>query len=109
MPDGQPIHWIYLSEKTPSVIKELLNKKEIIKGVSIPLYSPELNEFFNSAAEVEQKYHISATNIRACIKGKQKTAGKHPITKIPLHWIERLDLIDTKNKLSQSKVKELLQ
>ena len=39
--------------------------------------------------------------------GKAKTAGKHPITNIPLHWKECPELIDTKNKLTKEKIKEL--
>ena len=56
---------------------------------------------------VKKKYNIDPGSIRACIKGINKTAGKHPITKQPLHWKERPDLINTKNKLTQELVKEL--
>lgn len=108
LPNGQPIHWIYLNEKTDDIIQELYNKKEIIKGTAIPVECIELNEIFNSTTEVKNKYGISPNNIRACITGKVKSAGKHPITKEPLHWIERLDLINNKNKITQEKLEELL-
>ena len=109
LPTGQPLHWIYLKDKTDELINELFYRKEILKGIAIPIECPELNKIFNSTTEVEKEYQISTNNIRACINGKQKTAGKHPITKIPLHWIEHPELINTKNKLTEEKIKELCQ
>jgi hypothetical protein len=109
MPDGQPIHWIYLYEKNDDIISNLKNKKEILKGIKIPVYCIELNELFDSTGAANKKYGFSSNSIRACITGKTKTAGRHPITGVPLHWQERVDLINTKNKLTEQKVKELLQ
>ena len=107
MPDGQPIHWIYTNQIEQQKINELKNKSEILKGIKIPIYCFELKELFNSSLEAEQKYGFSSSSIRKCIRGKAKTAGKHPITNIPLHWKECPELIDTKNKLTKEKIKEL--
>ena len=109
LPNGQPIHWIYLKDKNEEIIQELYNKKEIIKGTSIPVECIELNEIFDSTIAVKNKYGICPSNIRECITGKAKSAGKHPITQEPLHWIERLDLIKNKNKITEEKLEELLQ
>lgn len=109
MPDGQPIHWIYLDQKNDDIIDELFYRPEVLKGIKIPVECIELNEIFDSTSDAKKKYNINPGSIRACIKGINKTAGKHPITKQPLHWKERPDLINTKNKLTQELVKELTQ
>ena len=107
-PSGQPLHWIYTSEKNNlDLINSLKNKKEILKGIAIPIYCPELNLLFSSTREVEEKYHINATNIRACIRGVAKSAGKHPESKKPLHWIECPEYINSKNKISIETFKQL--
>ena len=53
-----------------------------------PVYSPELDEYFWGATEVQQKYGISRSTIAQCCKqhGVYKSAGKHPITGEKLHW-----------------------
>lgn len=109
MPNGQPIHWIYSNQATPEKINELKNKHEVLKGIKIPVYCFELNELFNSTTDVKQKYGFSPGSIRGCITGKNKSAGKHPITKVPLHWKECPELINTKNKLTKEKIEELKQ
>ena len=54
----------------------------------IPIYCLELNEEFAGLTEVYDKYGIRYQNISACLNGKQKTAGKHPITGERLHWVK---------------------
>ena len=43
-------------------------------------------EIFNCIREAEEKYGVANQNISACCKGKQKSAGKHPVTKEKLVW-----------------------
>ena len=52
-----------------------------------PIYCPELNQRFWGAKEAEDLYGIDRTYISACLSGKQKSAGKHPVTGEKLHWI----------------------
>ena len=54
------------------------------------IFSPELGEIFWGAKEAYDKYGISRGDISACINGKLKHAGKHPITGEPLTW-QRLE------------------
>jgi len=54
-----------------------------------PVYCPELNEEFWGAKAVEDKYHIPATSVLRCCRGRRKHAGKHPTTGVPLSWISR--------------------
>lgn len=51
-----------------------------------PVYCPELDQEFWGAKEVEIEYDIPANYIAAVLRGRQKTAGKHPVTGEPLHW-----------------------
>ena len=52
-----------------------------------PIYCPELNQSFWGAKEAEDLYGIDRTYISVCLSGKQKSAGKHPVTGEKLHWI----------------------
>ena len=108
-PLGQPLHWLYVEDKNNEEILKLRNKKEILKGIKIPVYCIELDKLFSSSKEAGQYCNLSPNNIRACIRGKAKSAGKHPETQIPLHWVERLDLIITNNKISKERWEELIQ
>lgn len=56
-----------------------------------PVYCPELDREFWGAKEVELELGIDATYIAACLRGRQKSAGKHPITGENLHWIDAND------------------
>lgn len=53
-----------------------------------PVYCPELDREFWGAKEVELEFGIDASYISACLNGKQKSAGKHPLTGEKLHWID---------------------
>lgn len=96
-PYGDPLHWIFEEDKNDELIKSLYFKKEILKGIKIPIYCPELNQFFDSAADAERQLKIDASSIRKVIRGEKITAGKHPDTKKPLHWISKKEFI--KNKM----------
>lgn len=106
-PDGKPLHWLYQSEVNEEKIKELYFKKEILKGISVPVYCYELNEVFESAQDASNKYKIDASSIRKAARGVINSAGKHPITNESLHWIQKPELIKTSNKISQEKWDEL--
>ena len=48
----------------------------------------DLNEYFNSTTDVYNKYGIDPSSIRKVIRGVNKSAGRHPSSNVPLHWIE---------------------
>ena len=52
------------------------------------IYCPELDREFWGAKEVELELGIDATYISACLRGRQKSAGKHPETGEKLHWVD---------------------
>lgn len=55
-------------------------------GVNI--YCPELNETFSTIKSASDKYGINKTSIGYCLCGKQKHAGKHPVTGELLSWVK---------------------
>lgn len=50
------------------------------------IWCVELNELFDSAADVKRKLGIDASDVRKVCKGLKQSAGKHPITGEKLHW-----------------------
>ena len=58
-----------------------------------PVYCPELDREFWGAKEVELEFGIDATYIASCLRGRQKSAGKHPVTGEKLHWVDANDKI----------------
>lgn len=54
----------------------------------INIYCPQLDESFVTIKSASEKYNICRESIRACICGKQKHAGKHPVTGEKLSWVK---------------------
>lgn len=54
----------------------------------VGVYCPELDETFTTMKEACEKYNINKTSIGYCINGKQKHAGKHPVTGEKLSWVK---------------------
>lgn len=85
---GQPLHWIYIKDITEQKIKNLKNRKEILKGIGIPILCVELSKTFESAAIAGKELKIDPSCIRKCIKGTSKTAGGY-------HWKSQEYLLTT--------------
>ena len=51
------------------------------------IYCPELDETFITIKDASDKYGINTTSIGYCLCGKQKHAGKHPVTGEKLSWV----------------------
>lgn len=60
-------------------------------------------EVYKSAMEVKKILNIDNTCVGYCCKGKQKSAGKHPITGEPLKWMYYEDYIKEQEKLHKVK------
>jgi hypothetical protein len=54
----------------------------------INVYCPELDETFTTIKEASVKYNVNKTSIGYCLCGKQKHAGKHPVTGEKLSWVK---------------------
>ena len=77
-----------VSEETRAKIKK--NHKDVSGSNHHrcrPIYCPELNKSFWGSKEVEIKYGIDSSSITKVLKGKKKSAGKHPITGEKLTWV----------------------
>ena len=74
---GEPLHWAYLGE-------ECVTKERKSNGKSV--YCKELDMIFGSATDGAVYVGASVSNVVACCRGKKKSAGKHPDTKVSLHW-----------------------
>lgn len=89
--ENNPNYGKHLHEEIRLKISEALIGK--LAGENNPraraIYCPELDEIFLYAKEAFEKYGIDHSNIIKCCKGngRQKTAGRHPITGEKLHWI----------------------
>lgn len=55
---------------------------------NIPIYCPELDEEFESIKEASNQTGVNKTSIGYCLNGKQKHAGKHPVTGELLSWVK---------------------
>ena len=52
------------------------------------LYKSETNKIFTTIKEAAEWTGLkSVSGIGQCCRGKQKTAGHHPETNEPLHWV----------------------
>lgn len=75
-----------LPQKTRDKIsKSRTGKKDINRCKKV--YCIELNEIFYGASEAHDLFGFNLSLICECCKGNKKSAGKHPDTNIPLHWI----------------------
>lgn len=79
---GEPLTWYEVKKVKDTPIKE--NKYYKHRGI----YCIELDMVFpNGPSQVEREKVASRTCVARCLKGERKSAGKHPITGEPLHWI----------------------
>lgn len=76
---GEKSYWYgkHISEDT----KQKLSESKKIKVICITT-----KEKFDSMSTASEKYNIKLSNLSACCRGKQKSAGKHPITGEKLIW-----------------------
>ena len=65
------------------------DKSPHAKGV----YCIELDKAFGSIKSAAQYVGVHQGCISACLRGKQKAAGRHPVTKEKLHWMLQKEVI----------------
>ena len=63
---------------------------------SVPVYCIELNEIFWGASGATNKYGFSYRSVSYCCQHKKhfNSAGRHPETNEPLHWVYTSEAID---------------
>lgn len=62
------------------------HSEESLKKMRDRVYCLELDQVFESVTMAELTLNINRGGISAHLSGKQKSAGKHPITGTPLRW-----------------------
>lgn len=62
------------------------HSEESLNKMRNRVYCIELDREFESITMAELELNINRGGVSACLSGKQKSAGKHPITGVPLHW-----------------------
>ena len=87
-PEDNPFYGKHHSEETKEKIRKAVEgtRSGAKNPRSKPVYSPELDEKFWGAKEVEIKYGIHHQHIAKCCRGTRKSAGKHPVTGEKLTW-----------------------
>jgi hypothetical protein len=60
--------------------------KSISKSIGKKIICITTGEIFNTIKLAEIKYNIDHSSIIRCCKGKNKSAGKHPVTREPMVW-----------------------
>ena len=83
--------WMYYEDYLVSTKEEIEEKINLTKTNNyncVKIILLNTNEIFNSITEAAKKYNIKypETITRYC-KGKQKIAGRDPITNEPLVWM----------------------
>lgn len=77
---------IQSQETMRKVSNNLWQNPEYIKQHCSPVHCLETGEYFFKQQDAVKKYGINSTGISNYLKGRQHSAGKHPITGEPLHW-----------------------
>lgn len=99
MSDGTPIIWKYLDDYNSNEYYTYpinLSSKEII--------CLETNEKFSKEIDACKKYNISDRSINNNLKKRSTFAGRHPKTKMPLHWMYYDDFLNT----SEEEIQQIL-
>lgn len=73
-----------LSDETRKKLSASLSGKNNPRALKV--YCPQLDEVFDYIKCATNKYGVNSGSISSCIKGKLKSAGKHPITGEKLTW-----------------------
>lgn len=90
--NGEHLVWRYIEDYQKMTVDEI---NECLKNVGHYLISKRqskavicitTNLKFSSCKEAANYYNMSVCNLCDCLKGRQKTAGKHPENGEPLYW-----------------------
>lgn len=73
-------------ESMKAISNKLWKDNEYIKRHCTPVFCIETQEYFLCQQDAVKKYHFSPSGLSSNLSGRQKSAGKHPITGEPLHW-----------------------
>ena len=97
---GAKLNWCNYNSKELQKQNHIELVKIIVEKCSKKVYCVELNQIFNSGYDAYRKMKIYHSSINKCCNKKYgyKSAGKHPITGEPLHWMFYEDYLKQQNK-----------
>lgn len=97
--NNEKLLWMYLDEYerySDNEIQKCINRENHIGKKVVCLNTNTIFQSIKSAMEwCHAKHH---GGIISCCKGKNKTSGKHPVTKEPLKWMYYNDYIEQYDK-----------
>lgn len=79
--NGIPLVWVYLEDYDPN--KDYTYNNDTIKRI----ICLETKEIFNKIIDACKKYNISDSSLSCHLRGLNSFAGRHEITRMPLHWM----------------------
>lgn len=78
-------HWLYGQHHSQQSLEKISEHRKSKGGKTV--FCIETGETFTCMMDAARKYELkTSAGIGQCCIGKAKSAGKHPITKQPLHW-----------------------
>ena len=78
-------HWMYGQHHSQQSLEKISEHRKGRGGKTV--FCIETGETFTCMMDAARKYGLkTSAGIGQCCIGKAKSAGKHPITKQPLHW-----------------------
>lgn len=91
--ENHPMYGRKHSEESKKKMSE--SRTKMLMDSCKHVYCVELNQCFHATTEAGRVLGVAADSIRKCCKcqGGRKSAGKHPVTNIPLSWMYTEDAI----------------
>lgn len=82
---GDRLHWMWYDEFLAAKEDDIMKRMEYRNSKAKKVICIETQEVFNSISEA--KKWVGTGNVKANVQHKAKSAGKHPETGEPLHWM----------------------
>lgn len=94
--DGNPLIWVYLENYDEK--KDYKYNNKVIKKI----ICLETNEIFDKIIDGANAYNIKDSTLSLNLRGKNTYAGRHNITKMPLHWMYYDEYLSSSKEYIQS-------
>ena len=82
--NGRPLIWVFYKEYK-NMSEEEINIK-LNQSNNKAVICVNTDEIFYYLSNASRKYNVNPSCITRCCSGKQKTSGRHPVTKERLKW-----------------------
>jgi group I intron endonuclease len=105
--ENHPMYGKHHSEESKKKMSE--SRRKMLMHRCKHVYCIELQQCFYAATEAGEVLGVASDSVRKCCKGQEgrKSAGRHPVTNVPLHWLYTEDAVQ-QGYLTQQTVDEYL-